>query len=273
MTQNISKKLVYCIEKVISFHNDNIELPKICPSCKSDLIFEGVHIKCNNNNCFEKNIQQIIYWVKECKMEGIAETTIRTLFEKKFIINIIDLYLLNNKFSLIKDLEGFGEKKINNLKEQIEKSKSMSVIKFLSRLGINLVGEKAIKKLNINTLEDFWNFNDTTYVIGQNLISYRNNNEIFIKDLIKNLNIIEVNYNIINKVNKENKGNISMTGKGPLGRKELIKIIEEKGYNFIDSISKDINTLICDNIHSNSSKLIKAKKLNIVLKTYDEFFN
>jgi NAD-dependent DNA ligase len=64
-----------------------------------------------------------------------------------------------------------------------------------------------------------------------------------------------------------------MTGAGPKGRKELIRDIEAKGYQFVDTINKDTNILICEDINSNSTKLQKAVKLGIKLMTYTEFFN
>lgn len=246
-------------------------IPIDCPSCKTKLIWgtneggEQIHLQCTNKYCPDKIIKIISYWVKENEMDDFAESTIRTLYENKFIENIIDLYTLKDKDQYLKDIPGFGDKKIDNMLAQIEKSKNITIVQMLSRLGIELVGEKAIKKLGIKTEIDFWNFNDTTYKIGQNLIEYREINKKFIIDLMSILNIQDA-------TDKHSKGKVCMTGEGHKGRKDLIKELESMGYEFINGITKETNILITNDINGNSSKLQKAKKLGTKIMSYEEFF-
>jgi DNA ligase (NAD+) len=260
----------FLIESVATKDKSDL-IPIHCPSCGTELIWttnnfgEHVHLQCTNLYCPERNIQLISYWVEKCEMDDFAESTIRTLYENKFIEDIIDLYTLKDKYQYLKGLAGFGDKKIDNMLSQIEKSKNMTVVQFLARLGIELVGEKAVKKLGIKTIDDFWKFNDGTYVIGQNLIAYRKANKKFIIDLLSIINMKNV-------VDKQIKGKICMTGEGHKGRKELIKELEDMGYEFVSSITKDTNILICDDINGSSTKLQKAKKLGIKIVSYEEFF-
>ena len=65
---------------------------------------------------------------------------------------------------------------------------------------------------------------------------------------------------------------VSMTGRGPKGRKELIADIEAKGYSFSETINKELEYLICEDVNGSSNKLEKAKKLGIKLISYEEFF-
>jgi DNA ligase (NAD+) len=256
------------IEEVVKQSNEIFEVPVSCPSCFGDLELEGVHLKCKNKQCKEVILQKIIYWVKQSEMDQISDSTIRTLFEKGFIHSINDLYLIGEiNTDILKEIEGMGDKKVTNLIEQIEKSKKMNIHRFITKLGIELVGEKALKKLKINSMIDFWKFNDTTYKIGQNIIAYKKENKDFIKELESILIIEDIKQSIVNS-----KGKVCMTGSGPKGRKDLIKDIEEKGYEFIDSINKETNILLCDDINGSSSKIKKAKSLGIKILTYNEFF-
>jgi DNA ligase (NAD+) len=240
-------------------------IPENCPSCGGSLIKSGVHLKCDNEFCPEKDIQIITNWCKTCEMDDFAESTIRTLYENKFIENIIDLYTLKDKDQYLKGIPGFGDKKIDNMLVQIEKSKTMTIVEFLARLGIELVGEKAIKKLGIKTIEDFWNFNDGNYVIGKNLIEYRE------KHITELLNLMSM-LNIKNIIDKQIKGKVCLTGEGHAGRKELIKELESMGYEFVNGITKETNILITNDVNGNSTKLQKAKKLGITLMSYEQFF-
>jgi DNA ligase (NAD+) len=251
--------------------NNNVKtlIPKHCPSCGNILIEKGnVHLYCDNKKCPEQAIQTILYWVTKNNCEQIAESTIRLLHDNKFISSVIDLYNLD--YSKIIELDGIGKKKVENLKQQIEKTKNIDIVQFLSRLGIELCGEKAVKKLGINTIQQFWNFDDEQYVIGQKLIEYRESHIKELLDLMHVLNVQDVKENISKG---ENKMKVCMTGKGPLERKELIKIIESKGHEFVASMTKDTNVLICENLNSDTVKLQKALKLGVKLVSYEEFFN
>ncbi|OQY40775.1 MAG: hypothetical protein B6229_00890 [Spirochaetaceae bacterium 4572_7] len=245
--------------------SNNLELiPLSCPECGCNIELSGVHIKCLNRECPEIKIQQIIYWVKESDIDGVAEGTLRSLYQQQKIRTIKDLYLLQRE-DLV-DLDGFGDKKIDIFINGINKSKSITPIQLLSRLGIPLVQEKALKKLNIFTIDEFKSFNNIDYIIGQNIISWKKNelNMIFLNELLEVLFLIET------KMFKS-LGLVCMTGKGPLPRKDIISIISEKGWEFSSSLTKDVKILLCEDVEGSSSKLIKAKKQGTELMLYSDF--
>lgn len=239
-------------------------IPGTCPSCGFKVTEQGVHIKCENINCNEIVIQQIIYWVKEADVDGVAEGTLRALYREGKIKSVKDLYLL--KYEDLLGLDGFGDKKINGLITGIESSKQMTPVKLLSRLGIPLVQEKALKKLGINSIKDFFDFNNVDYVIGQNIIKWKESsvNREFLNGLLE---VVELEEPTV----KSSNGLVCMTGKGPLPRKEIINIIESKGWEFSSSITKDVKILLCENPDGNSSKLTKAKKQGVILVEYSDF--
>ena len=86
-----------------------------------------------------------------------------------------------------------------------------------------------------------------------------------IKELLSYIEIQEEKKTTGNKL-------VCMTGKGHKGRKELIQDIESKGFVFSETINKDVEYLICEDINGTSSKLVKARKLGIKLISYEEFF-
>lgn len=251
------------LKEVVKNGTSSITIDK-CPSCGSKLVRNGVHISCKNANCKEVNFQKIMYWVYQCKMDGVSDATIRMLFDENVIKDIKSLY--NIKYSSLNCLNGLGDKKIDNLKAQIDQSREMTSTQFIARLGIPLVGEKAVKKLELKSMNDFWNFDDDTYAIGKNLIDFKNENEDFIRELEKVITIK-------NKADKKSGGlKVCMTGTGPKGRKELKTELEKMGYEVVDSVDKETNILICEDVNASSGKLAKARKLGIELKSYNEVF-
>lgn len=242
-------------------------LPSVCPSCSSSLQDKGVHLSCGNIQCKEIIIQQIIFWVRESGMEQIAEKTIRSLFEKNIIKKIKDLYLLTEQS--LTDIEGFGEKKITNFIDNVKRFSSFPVDEFISKLGIPLVQKKALRKLDVTSLKGFLEFDDETYVIGQNIINWKNesSNMVLLNELIEVLNITDI------KNKGKGKGIVCLTGTGPKVRKELAADIEAKGYIFSNTMTKETAILLTNNPEGSSSKLKKAIKDGIEVISYTDFFS
>jgi DNA ligase (NAD+) len=238
----------------------------VCPSCGSRLIDESVHIRCPNPACPEVNIQKILYWVRSAGMENIAEATVRQLYAHNLVCSITDLYNLKPSDFLL--LPGFGEKKTSNFFSEIEKSRTMDAVSFISRLGIRQVGEKSLKKLGVVNMTDFFSFNDDYYVIGKNLIEWRDNeaNRTLLNELMQVLVITET------PPDESSLGEVCMTGKGPLPRHQLEEKLREKGYVPTSSVTRKTVLLICENPEEHSAKLEKARKLHIEIISYHDFF-
>lgn len=242
----------------------NSLIPTHCPSCNTPLKVEGIHLVCPNLKCEEQMVLKIIHWCESREMEFFSESSIRALFNAHKIKSIRDLYNLTS--DSFKNLEGFGNKKIANALDQINKTKEMSIGEFCDGLGIDLVGIKAITKLGIKTAKDLLSFSDSTFVIGQNIIEYVKKNKAFIDDLLSVVKITKP------KEVSMNSKKVCMTGTGPKTRNELIEDIEAKGDVFASSVTKDTNILLCEDVESGSVKLQKAQKLGVKLMSYDEYF-
>ena len=236
-----------------------------CPSCKSRPVQSGVHLKCLNPDCTEQIIQRIIYWVKNCSIENVAEASIRKLFELGRIKSIKDIYELTGKD--FEGIEGFAEKKIQNFITEVRSSKKITPAELISRLGIPLVQKKSLIKMGIYTVQGFLEFHDDTYVIGKNIIEWKND-ESNIKLLNELLGVLD----LTDEEKKESLGKVCMTGKGPGRRNDLIKIIEDDGYEYSPTVTKDLAILICDDVNGKSSKLDNARKNGIKLMSYEDFF-
>jgi DNA ligase (NAD+) len=257
---------------VIPFFKENLDgkekafgvVPKKCTSCNGDLEIEGIHLVCNSSRCVEQDILKVVHWVKACEMEAFAEASVRQLFAAGKIKNIRDLYSL--KSSDFNGVDGFGSSKSKNALEQIEATKEMTIGQFVDRLGIDLVGEKAMKKMGITNSKELFAFNDKTFVIGQNLIEYLKENKDFVKDLLECVTITKP------QAVKAGSKNVCMTGGGPKKRDELIKDIQAKGDQYVDHVGKDTNILVCEDPASGTSKLAKATKLGVKLMSYSEYF-
>ena len=124
-----------------------IPRPTHCPVCGSELLDEGALIKCQNLSCPARVVNAIIYYAsKSCmNIDGLGEKIVRQLYDAGLVRDIEDLYALDKEKLL--GLEGFKEKKAQNLLDAIEASKGRECWRFVNGLGIEHIGEVASKKI------------------------------------------------------------------------------------------------------------------------------
>ena len=120
-----------------------IEKPVVCPACGTELVEDGAHLFCLNQlSCKPQMVSSLAHFASRDAMniETFSEKTAETLIEQLDIRDVADLYYLD--FEKIKTLDGFKDKKAENLKSAIEASKTPSLAAFIYALGIRNVGKK-----------------------------------------------------------------------------------------------------------------------------------
>lgn len=117
--------------------------PKICPDCDQPVEhFEGeVAWYCVNAACPAQLIRNVEHFVSRSAMEivGLGIKIVEQLVEEGLVSDVADLYTLTGD-QLLK-LEGFAEKKAENLLEAIAASKDQPLSRLLTALGMRGVGE------------------------------------------------------------------------------------------------------------------------------------
>ena len=260
------------ITKVVkSYSGKEIEPPINCPICGSTLLVENALIKCQNLSCLARILNSITHFIsKNCMdISGLGKKVIELFIKKELIKDIADLYSLN-KEDLLK-LEGFKEKRVDNILNAIEKSKHIECWRFINSLGIEHIGEVGSKKicekygsgiLNI-TKDDILSIEGFGIEIANSFIDFINVNK---NKIIKLKEILEIN----NSNNNENIKNsifknkvIAITGSLSKPRNEIKQILESLGAKIVNSITNKTNILIYGK--NPGSKYNKANELNITL--------
>ncbi|NOQ31849.1 MAG: NAD-dependent DNA ligase LigA [Helicobacteraceae bacterium] len=139
------------IMKVLTHERDGseVEFKRVtsCPVCESELLDEGALIKCQNLSCAARVVNAIIYFAsKPClNIDGLGVKIVEVLHTEGVIQNVTDLFTLNKERLL--ELEGFKEKKAQNLLDSIESAKGCECWRFINAMGIEHVGEVGSKVL------------------------------------------------------------------------------------------------------------------------------
>ena len=122
--------------------------PTLCPVCHSELLDEGVLLKCQNLSCEARVVNSIIYFAsKPClNIDGLGVKIVEALFNSKLIKDVVDLFDLTLEKLL--SLEGFKEKKSQNLLDALQNAKKKEYWRFINALGIEHIGEVASKTLS-----------------------------------------------------------------------------------------------------------------------------
>ena len=117
--------------------------PAVCPACAQPVEhFEGeVAWFCVNSACPAQLIRNVEHFVSRGAMDivGLGIKIVEQLVNAGLVQDVADLYLLGRE-DLLK-LEGFAEKKADNLLQAILASKSQSLARLITALGIHGVGE------------------------------------------------------------------------------------------------------------------------------------
>ena len=121
--------------------------PELCPVCGSELLDEGALLKCQNLRCDARVVNSIIYFAsKPClNIDGLGDKIVEALYNAHLVRSVIDLFTLTKEQLLT--LEGFKEKKAQNLLDAIEHAKGCDYYRFINSLGIEHIGEVASKTL------------------------------------------------------------------------------------------------------------------------------
>lgn len=256
--------------------NKTITFPNKCPVCKSQIqkIKKTGLIYCTNVFfCSAQITRKIQHFVskKAMNIKGIGKKIIKQLFDEKIIQNPFDIYNLNYN-SLIK-LNGFQIKKTKNLIQSIEKSKNVTLSRFIYSLGIPEIGEvtsnllakkytsiKNLTKANFKSLKQINNIGET---IAKKIIFFFKNkkNKKIIYKLQKKINIYENKQKIKKNILLKNK-KIVLTGKiKKISRKNLQEILILNGAKIMSNVSKNTDLIIAGK--NPGSKFFKAIKLKI----------
>ena len=149
----VSKRgeIIPAVEKVITPPKKVFQFPKKCPACGTKLakVDESVDWFCTNNSCPERMENLLIFFCqkKQMNIEGLGDRQIQFFFEKKWILDIPDIYKLHERKKELLEMEGFGELSVKQLLAGIEDSKKNPFSKVLPSLGLNEVGHKVTEVL------------------------------------------------------------------------------------------------------------------------------
>ena len=280
---DVIPEIVEVVKSKRTGEEKDFEMPHKCPVCGADAIREEgeAAIRCTGIECPAKLYRNLVHFVSREAMniDGLGESIIAQLLDKKLIQNIADIYTL--EFEDIASLKKNGKKFAQNLMDSIENSKRNDLYRLITALGIRHVGGKASKMLakkyktldNIAgaSFEELQEMNDVGEVMANSIVEFFAQDQT--RDLIEKLKQAGVNTKVIEEETGDNRfegKTFVLTGSlEEFTRKEAEELIEKYGGKTSGSVSKKTDYVLAG--EEAGSKLKKAQELGITIITEQEF--
>ena len=222
-------------------------------------------------------------------IDGLGKKVIDQFWELELIKKPSDIFSIN--YNKIIDLEGWGELSINNLKKAIDKSKTITLNKFIFSIGIRHIGQENAKIL-ASFFKSIYNFSSLfnekkRQKILDNLIDLdgiggiqiesinafftSNINTEIIKQFINKLEIKD--FKAQNKKGKFSNKTIMFTGGfEKMSRSEAKSLVENNGGKVLGTVSKKLDILVIGNSKPTNKKIANAKQLSIKIIKENEWY-
>ena len=233
-------------------------------------------------NCEFMAREKIKHFVSKeaLNIDGFGKKIVEDFWSLNFIRLPQDIFTLDYK--KIEKFEGWGELSASNLKTAIEKSKDISLAKFIYSLGIRHIGQENAKNLSryfisiknflklcnpdllmneINSLDEIDGIGETQVESLINFFKDKKNNKV-VYELSKILNIQDF---IEKKIDSFFSGkNIMFTGGfSTMSRSEAKSLAETLGAKILSSVNKKLDYLVIGLTKPTKNKVDKAKELGV----------
>ena len=264
-----------------------VKIPEICGTCGSKLQNDGTRLFCPNPKCSKRALHQIEKWVSVLDIRDFGSTLIKNLFDAKDIQSISDIYKLTeetltkhflNEESIEKDKISLGAKKVL---QAIEKSRNVTLGKFIAGFDIEGIGETMVEKLieaGFSSLDSLLNASETDFenvymfakITAKTLFNGLKDNKEEMENLVKNQIITIESAEIENP----KLAGLSFCFTGELytmKRAEAEKKVKALGGTTKSSVVKGLSYLVTNDTTSGSAKNVKAQSLGIPVINEEEF--
>lgn len=254
--------------------------PKACPVCGEPVehIEDEVAWYCVNTACPEQLLRNIEHFVGVMDVVGLGIKIVEQLIQAGLVKDVADLYTLTRKDLL--SLEGFADKKADNLLASIAAARDRSLGRLIGALGVRGVGEVAsialarkyrhldeITKASVQDIDDIEGVGPNIAEAIHDWFATPRNRAVLKK--LKKVGVWPISEPPKKPSGPQPFANLTfvITGTLPgMSRKEAKDLIESLGGKVTDSVSAKTSYLVVGD--EAGSKLDKAKELGV--KTLDE---
>lgn len=262
------------------------KMPRACPSCSERLERppEEAATYCVNNACPDQLVRKVEYFVSRGAMDivGMGSKQAELFVDEGHVRTLADVYRL--PWDEIEKIEGYGEKRIENLCRAVEESKARGATRLLTALGIRFVGSVVAELVmaNFRSLQDLMSADLETLSeiegigpkIAEAIVSYFSLEPN--RALVQSFADLGVDLTMPDRDREDSAANLPYLGKTfvitgtlpTLSRAEAKERIEAGGGKVTGSVSAKTDFLLAG--EKAGSKLKKAQQLDVPILSEQE---
>jgi DNA ligase (NAD+) len=261
---------------------DPFRMPETCPVCGSSVAREGAYFYCTGQAACPAQLKGALEHFASkhaLDIEGLGKKTVAQLVEEGLVNTLPDLYTLTKEQLLA--LEGFADRSASLLLESIQKSRQVSLERFLMGLGIRQVGQHIARVLarRFGTLEAIMDADRETFLsvheIGPEIAASLESffGEEHNRTAIGRLRELGVAIEPLLQSSRtartlEGKTFVFTGGLERYSRDEAKRLVEERGGRTVSSVSKRTDYVVAGS--DPGSKLEEARRLGVRVLTEAE---
>lgn len=263
------------------------KMPEACPVCGAPAYREELEsaYRCSGIACPAKLFRSLVHFASRDAMniDRLGPASIELLLSIGLLNDVADLYRLSEHKADLVQLEGLGEKSVDNLLTAIDSTKSNGLPRLIFGLGIRHIGAKAAKtlaeaygdmeRIRALTTDEIINLPDFGPKMAKSLYeSIRQEQTMRVLDKLRDVGVCWKE--AIREDKPEGKLNAKtfvITGSF-LGqdRREITELVESNGGKVTTSVSRKTDYLLAG--ESAGSKLEKAKALAVPIISIEDLF-
>ena len=252
--------------------------PSHCPSCNTQTRIDGIHIWCDNQECFSRVVSKLEGGIRTFKIENVGGSTIRKIYEAGFksILDIFDFEKFNEE-NLIKTGLFKEGRSLEIIMENVKGVKSVTIAQALMACQFENLGWSTAQELGKFLSGIDHDFKGLNREVVSSITQEDSDRRKFLMDFINILNRSGISVTYDTPKAKDN-GIIyfEMTGSpGASGFKtkaEFIKFLSDRGYEH-HKLNQECKYLVTDSYTSSSSKMKAAEKVGVEIITYEDLIN
>lgn len=276
-----------------------LEIPDKCPVCgaPTEVIVSQASgtktLHCTNTKCPAKQLKKFRRFVSKegVNIDGISEQTIARFVNLGWINEYADIYKLTDHIQEIASLDGFGHKSAANIREAINKARTVDARHLLYALNIPLMGQDVCNRLlKVYKLEDLVKATAPADLFGTNELVFATIDGIgpeksaSVVRWFSDEDNLRVYHNLLGQIEVTQEDNnpkgakcegLTFVVTGDVhhykNRNELKAYIESQGGKVTGSVSKSTSYLINNDVTSTSGKNQKAHQLGTPIISEDDF--
>ncbi len=283
---DVIPEIVSVIKEMRSGKEKEFVFPKKIEACGGDGSIERVPgqaaWRCINKDSFAQQKRKFYYFVskKAFNIDGCGPRILDALLENNLVSSFDDLFTLK-KGDLL-NLPRFAEKSVDNLLSSIDKSREITLARFIVALSIPQVGEETaidlenhfenIDKLRKAKIEELEKINGVGDVVGKSVFDWFSNkeNSELVDSILQHIKILPRRSLGEREGGKLAGKSFVITGTlASMSRDEAKAKIRALGGDISESVSSKTSYLVAG--ENAGSKLEKAKKLGVKILGEDDF--